>query len=97
MQVANGVKVLSFFPGRVRLRVDALKGDRGLVEAVELRLAKIPGISHVEAHATSASLLVKYDARQIGRPASAQALTAALRELFPGVDVSRLQHWLTSA
>ena len=97
MKIAEGVKVLSFFPGRVRLRIDDLKGNRALAQAVEARLAGIAAISHVEANSASASLLVKYDRRQIGRPDSARALDAALRELFPRLNFSRLQHWLASA
>jgi hypothetical protein len=96
MKIAEGVKVLSFFPGRVRLRVDALKGNRVLAEAVEMRLKSIPGIARVETNATSASLLVRYDRRRIAQRDAAQALGAALRELFPQLDFSRLEGFLIS-
>jgi hypothetical protein len=97
MKIAEGVKVLSFFPGRVRLRVDDLKGNRILAETVITRLTNIPGIAHVETNTVSASLLVKYDRNRIAQPDAAQALGTALRELFPRLDFSRLEQFLTSA
>ncbi|MGD2075141.1 MAG: hypothetical protein PVI91_15335 [Gammaproteobacteria bacterium] len=96
MKIAEGVRVTSFFPGRVRLKVDDLRGNQVLAQAVEVRLASIDGIRHVEANPASGSLLVKYDRRQIAQTASARALGAALRELFPRIDFSRFEHWLAA-
>lgn len=91
MQIVPGVKVLSFVPGRIRLRVDLLKGAKDLARSVEQRLAQVPGILRVEVNPVSASLLVGYDRRRLAEADAIEALGEALRELFPQLDLSRLQ------
>lgn len=94
MKIIEGVKVQSFIPGRVRLKITHLKGQGELARRAESRLLQVPGIKHVEANPVSASLLVKYDRGTIAEPESLQALSDALQELFPDVDLSPLQKWL---
>lgn len=95
MRVAEGVKVASFIPGRVRIKVDELKGAEALAKRVEAELAEVPGIKTVEANGLSGSVLVKYDRKTIRSPSSAQQLGAALARLFPNRDLSRLTEWLS--
>jgi hypothetical protein len=94
MKIADGVKVMSFIPGRVRLRVDLLKGAKTLAGQAQARLAEVPGIREVEANPVSGSLLVKYDSRRLAEQASVDALAAALDELFPTLDLSRFKQQL---
>lgn len=42
------VKVMHFIPGRVRLRVERLKGDRALAQRVRERLATVSAITRVD-------------------------------------------------
>lgn len=83
----EGVSIQHFIPGRVRLKVDAVRRAPEFARQVEDRLATVPGITAVEANALTGGVLVCYDQRQLLADASVDALLSALRELFPGLDI----------
>ena len=68
-------KVTSDLPGRARLRVSAIRGDKPLAEQVAESLAGISSVDQVRANANSGSLLVCYDTAQF---ASLDALLQSL-------------------
>lgn len=95
MELSKGIKVTSFFPGRVRLHVAELKHAPALAKMAELELAKVLGIKRVETNPALGSMLILYNRRVLAQPTSAQSLLSTLDNLFPGHDFARLSHWLT--
>jgi hypothetical protein len=90
----EGIKVSSFVPGRLRLRVERVKRDKAFARTVEERLGAIDGIRKVEINGLTGSVLVSYEPGKLAQPASMDALTAAAKELFPTFDSSLLERWL---
>lgn len=95
MEISKGIKVTSFFPGRVRLHVAELKHAPALANAAEQALSQLAGIRHVETNPALGSMLIQYDRRALSQPQAAQALIGALDKLFPGHDFARFSHWLS--
>lgn len=83
-------------PGRLRLKVPRLKGDQGFARRVEERLRGIPALKEVRAAPLTGSVVVHYDPEAITSPASLLALSEAVRELFPGLEVEELPRLLSS-
>jgi len=52
--------VVSFTPGRVRLRFKELK-DAAAAEAVKTRIKETPGITKTEINPLTGSILIEYD------------------------------------
>lgn len=95
MMQIGGAKVVSFIPGRVRLKIDALQGDPELAGRVEKRLREVAAVTSVETKPETGSVLVKYNRREISKPENVDALCSRLTELFPDFDVERVRKWLT--
>jgi len=51
--------VVSFTPGRLRLRFKELKED-AIAENVKTRLSEVPGITKVEINKVTGSILIEY-------------------------------------
>lgn len=94
MQISTA-KIVSFIPGRVRLKIDALQGDPDFAGEVERRLREVDAITSVEIKPETGSVLVKYDRRKIATPENVEALCSHLTELFPDFDTQRIRKWLT--
>jgi len=92
----EGLKVVHALPGRVRLRVDKVKGNPALARQAQKKLAKVPGIRQVEAQPGTGSLLIHYDMDQLCSMASLEILSLTLGELFPEIEVLTLTAWLVS-
>lgn len=92
----EGVKVRSFFPGRVRLKVEALKGKPELAGRVQADLAGIDAIQSVEVHPDTGSVTLRYDRKAIRSPASVDALVTTLGRHFPHIDFEQIRGWLAS-
>ncbi len=90
----ESVKILSYIPGRVRLRLDEIKGQPEFAAQVEQRIAEIPGIKAVEAKSDTGSLLLKYERKALKDPATVQTMLGTLEELFPHRDIGKLRGWL---
>jgi copper chaperone CopZ len=52
--------IVSFVPGRVRLRFKELK-NKGITDVVYARIKDIPGITTVEIKPLTGSILIEYD------------------------------------
>ena len=58
-------KVVSDIPGRVRLRLPELKGQKPLVEQCAEALGGIPGITDAQVSSVTGSILAFYDTDQL--------------------------------
>ena len=56
--------VVSFAPGRARLRLHALRGQPSLVQPLGDALTAVQGVHQVQANAATGSVLLLFDARQ---------------------------------
>ena len=52
--------IVSFCPGRVRLRFRELK-DKSTADTASARIRETPGITNVEVNAITGSILIEYD------------------------------------
>lgn len=91
----EGVKV-SWFPGRVKLRVDDLVGEDALAKRVQADIAKINGIKSIEVKPDNGVVVIRYDRKTVTQPESVEALHAALTRHFPRIDFSKIRDWLES-
>ena len=92
----EGFKVVHALPGRVRLKVAKFKGNPALARQAQGKLAKVPGITQVEAKPGTGSLLIQYDQDQLFSTASLEILSGTLGELFPEIEVLTLAAGLAS-
>jgi len=53
--------LVSFVPGRIRLRFKELKKHLALAEDVKVRVLAIAGITNVEMNSVTGSILIEYD------------------------------------
>jgi hypothetical protein len=88
----KGIRVVHAMPGRVRLKVDKVKGNPAFAHQAQAKLGQMPGIKKVEAHPLTGSVLVYYDAAALLADGALAALTDGFSELFPelGTDVLSL-------
>ncbi len=56
----KGVRVAHAVPGRIRLKIDQIKGDPALAWDIEEQLSRIAGVSDVEANPTTGSVVVRF-------------------------------------
>jgi hypothetical protein len=82
----GGVSVVHAIPGRIRLKVAALRGNPALTEAIQDRLAAVRGIDWVETNPRTGSVLILYEVERLRSDESVQALSEALQPLFPGLE-----------
>jgi hypothetical protein len=92
----EGIKVVHALPGRVRLKVDRVKGNPPLAREARTKLAKVPGIRQVETKSATGSLLIHYDTDELFSLTSLEVLSTTLAEIFPEIEVAALATWLTS-
>jgi hypothetical protein len=80
-------------PGRVRLKLPSLKGNRSLADHVMGRLSAFPAIKKVRINPAAGSLELLYDAALMQE--SAALVIAELKAIFGGYDFSELErHFL---
>jgi hypothetical protein len=92
----KGIRVAHAMPGRVRLRVDKVKGNPAFAQKAEDKLSQMPGIKRVEAHPRTGSVLVYYDAAALLAEGGLAALTDGFSELFPEIEAGALTLGLDS-
>ncbi len=92
----KGLKVVHALPGRVRLKAAEIKGNPSLARQAQEKLAKVPGITQVEAKPGTGSLLVHYDTEHLFSMASMEILSETLGELFPEIEIGALMAGLLS-
>ena len=94
---AAGVQILHATPGRIRLRLSALRGNAELAEQLQGGLGLVPGILAAEASPITGSLLLVYDPGRYASPADLLALGRAVPGLLDGVDVDALLRQATES
>jgi hypothetical protein len=94
--VIDGIKLMSFTPGRVRFKVLELSRSVTLAATLRERITALPGVETVEINQTTSSVLVKYDRHLFVNNESVAALQRALaRQLLPQ-ELERLRSLLQS-
>ncbi|MCO6427377.1 HMA2 domain-containing protein [Nitrosomonas communis] len=89
-----GIKIIHFFPGRVRLKVDKIKNNEAFAKKVEIELSKVLCITEVEISMLTGSVLVKYDKYAIKDGKNSDHLLVTLKKLFPDLDTEKLRPYL---
>lgn len=77
------IHVVHAVPGRVRLRVDRVRGNPALAQKAQEKLGRLPGIKEVEAKPQTGSVLIYYDVAGLLAEGALAALTDGFSELFP--------------
>jgi hypothetical protein len=79
-----GIELRHAIPGRVRLRIPAIKGEPGLSREVQKQIAALTVVSRVEVSPVTGSVLVMYD------PADSAAIAQLGRLMIPGLDLNAM-------
>jgi hypothetical protein len=90
------IAVVHTIPGRLRLRVEKVKGDPAFARKVQNTLSRVPGIKQVEAKPLTGSVLIQYELDKILTEEAAMALTDRLSQLFPEIDPGGLVQGIES-
>lgn len=93
----SGIRVVHAIPGRVRVKISRLKENPVLVREVQERLSDIQGIRRVEVNPITGSVLILYDRTEFESLDSLLSLAAGLSPLFPDLEFSEVEGWLTPA
>jgi hypothetical protein len=93
----SDISIVHAIPGRVRLKVAALKATPSLGTVIQTRLRAVPGIQTVETNPLTGSVLVLFDPETLTAPASLLTLSETLSELFPELDQTKLAEFLTQS
>ena len=94
---AADFRTVHAIPGRIRVKVGALKDNAALARELRERLAAEPGVRRAEANPTTGSLLVLYDTEAPGWRDYTRALSDRLRSVAPGVDPAEIAARLAAA
>lgn len=92
----EGINVVHAIPGRLRLRVDKIKGDPALARKAQNALIRVPGVKQVEAKPLTGSVLIRYELAQVLTEEAAMAFTDAFSRLFPEIDTGALVQGIES-
>jgi Heavy metal associated domain 2 len=76
-----GIELRHAIPGRIRLRIPAIKGEPGLSREVQRQLSALAVIRRVEVNPVTGSVLVLFD------PADSAAIAQLGRMMIPGLDL----------
>lgn len=79
---ATDIRVAHAIPGRIRLKIDRLKGDANLARETGERVRSLPGVERVETNTRTGSLLVLYDERAPGWREHQRPLAETLAQLW---------------
>jgi len=101
----KGITVVHAIPGRLRLKVDKVKGDPAFAQKAEDTLGQVSGIERVEAKPLTGSVLIYYDLAKLLATGAFTALTDGFAALFPEIEQeafgleaeSLMQHLATGA
>jgi Heavy metal associated domain 2 len=92
----KGIHVVHTMPGRVRLRVDKVKGNPAFAKKAQDKLGRLTGIKRVEAQPLTGSVLLYYDAALLLAEGALAALTDGFSELFPEIGAEAMNLGLES-
>jgi hypothetical protein len=79
-----------FAPGRVRVRVDLLKGRPQLAHKIQQQLAPVEGIHRLEIDPSDGACLLVYDSRTVTSPEFIDLVSRPLAALLPQFDVKKI-------
>lgn len=94
MPSSADISISHFLPGRVRLRVNTIKGNRGLAEQMRVAFSSVPGLTSLTYSTTTGSVLIAYDSHRIVEEDGGQRLRAVMREFLPDLDAEGVIQWL---
>ncbi len=97
MQNRTDIHITHFLPGRVRLRVGAIKGNREFAERLRTAFLTVPGLTDLTYNTTTGSVLILYDSHRIVAEDGGSRLRAVMREHLPDLDADAVIHWLGGA
>jgi hypothetical protein len=95
-QVFDDITLVSFVPGRLRLKLGRVEPSVSLVADLHERIATLPGIDQVEINLTTRSILVKYDQNLFASDRSVVALQQALDRQLSTEERMQLRSLLQS-
>jgi hypothetical protein len=90
----RGVRVASFVPGRVRIKLGTMMSDPGLLGALEAELGAVPGVEKIDFGKFTGSVLIVYDGKTLRTSKSVQALESICKRHFPELDLATARKWL---
>lgn len=87
----HGIEIRHYIPGRLRFSVRELARDQVLAQRIQMTLQQVPGVTKVEYHPATTSVLVLFDRGQFTQPGNIEHLLTVLNGIFPavGIDVWR--------
>ncbi len=77
------IKIVHLMPGRMRLKLQALKGRPEIATQLHSHLTEVAGISRVDTNTLTGSLLLLYEPRALRSPDFLVSFSSALGKLFP--------------
>jgi hypothetical protein len=89
-----GISVVSYIPGRVRVRVEKLKNNHQFAQKIQNELIAIPVIQSVETKTNTGSVLIQYDHSLINEERNVELLFNAVLSLFPDFEVEKIKRLL---
>jgi hypothetical protein len=93
----NEVQVAHFQPGRVRLKIPAIRRRTPEAEAMASALRRIPGIKTIDVNPVTTSVLITYDVPTFAAEATQHILRGVLKEHFPALDTEQVLERLTGS
>lgn len=93
----NDVQVAHFQPGRVRLKVPAIRRRTPEAEAMASALRRIPGIKTIDINLVTTSVLIIYDVPTFAEEATQRILRDVLKEHFPTLDAEQVLERLAAS
>jgi len=90
----DDVEIVHFIPGRVRMKVKALKTSPQLAERIQKAFGAVPAVREIQISSLTGSVLLTYDTQAVLLPESLSSLSETLRSLFPSLDVEAVLRWV---
>jgi len=89
-----GLALVSFIPGRVRVRVEKLRHNARFAQQIQRSLTAIPVIHSVETKTDTGSVLIRYDHSLVKERHNVELLLTALKSLLPEIDVDKIRAFI---
>ena len=89
--VNENVVILHVLPNRLRLRMDALKGDPEKGRELEKTLQRYPSVARARVNGFTGTIMVDFELMD------EESLLAVVAELFPSIDVGELEQRMAVA
>lgn len=92
--MARGIKVVHYIPGRLRLRVEAVRRAPQIGRRVEEEFGRIHGVRKVRTNASTGSVLLEYDHAVVSSPETLEGLRRAVGTVFGARELAELDGYL---